>query len=172
MPARPTRSIDLLGPRGAVGLALAADLQAVGDVVDHPAVRQQPEVLEHHGELAPAQLPQPLVVGRAHVLALEEDLARGRLDQPRQAADQRGLARTGQAHDDEDLAGRDVEGDVADGGGASGPVLQLGAGEPASSRTPATRSACGPNTFHSPRTSRTAGRRSSGPAVAARHLGR
>ena len=43
----------------------AADLQAVGHVVDDPAVRQQAEVLEDHGELVPAQLAQPLLVGLA-----------------------------------------------------------------------------------------------------------
>ena len=41
--------------------------------------------------------------------AVEEDLAGGRLDQPRQAAHQRRLAGAGEAHDDEDLAGADVE---------------------------------------------------------------
>ena len=82
----------------------AADLQAVGDVVDDPPVRQQPEVLEDHRELAAAQLPQPLLVRRADVLALEDHTARGRLDQPGQAAHQRRLAGAGQAHHDEHLA--------------------------------------------------------------------
>ena len=49
------------------------------------------------------------------VAAVEQDLARRRLDQPRHAADQRRLARARQAHDDEDLALVDRERDVADG---------------------------------------------------------
>ena len=53
----------LLGPVAALGLALAADLEPVGDVVDHLAVRQQAEVLEHHGDVVAAQLAQLVLVG-------------------------------------------------------------------------------------------------------------
>ena len=48
-------------------------------------------------------------LGLADVLAVEEDLAGGRLDEPGHAADERRLAAARQAHDDEDLAGPDVE---------------------------------------------------------------
>jgi hypothetical protein len=102
------------------------DFQPVGDVVHHPAVRQQPEVLEHHADPVPAQLPE---LGGGHlpyVLATDGDLARRRLDEPREAADQCRLAAARQAHDDEDLARPDFERDVPDGGGASGLRPELG----------------------------------------------
>ena len=122
---------DLHGPLGALGLAHAAYLQAVRDVVDDPAVRQQPEVLEDHGELAAPQLAQPFGVRAADVLALEVDFARGGFDQPGETSHQRGLAGAGQAHDDEDLAGRHVEVHIPYGGGASRAVHELAAREPA-----------------------------------------
>ena len=52
-------------------------------------------------------------VALTDVLAVEQDLAGGRLDEPGHAADERRLAAAGQAHDDEDLARPDVERDVA-----------------------------------------------------------
>jgi hypothetical protein len=48
------------------------------------------------------------VAGLQQVLAVEQDLAAGRFDQPRQAAHQRRLAGSRQPHDDEDLALADV----------------------------------------------------------------
>ena len=54
----PDQVEHLLGPAQPVGPAGAADLEAVRDVVDHPAVRQQAEVLEDHGEPVAAQLAQ------------------------------------------------------------------------------------------------------------------
>src|SRR5690606_18252216 len=117
---------DLGGLLAAFGLAHALDLQAVGDVVEDGAVRQQAEVLEHHGGAVPAQFAQPGLVHGEHVLAVDGDGARGRLDEPGQAAHQGGLAGTGQAHDDEDLALADVETHVAHGGGAAGAGAQLG----------------------------------------------
>ena len=70
-------------------------------------------MLEDHAEPAPAQLAQPLLVGLADVVAVEEDLAGGRLDQAGDAAHERRLAAARQAHDHEDLARPDVERDVA-----------------------------------------------------------
>ena len=61
---------DLPGPAQPLGPAGAGHLQPVRDVLEHPAVRQQPEVLEDHREAVPAQLAQPLGVGLQHVLAL------------------------------------------------------------------------------------------------------
>lgn len=122
---------DLQGPLAAFGPAHAADLQAEGHVVDDPAVRQQPEVLEDHGELAAPQVAQPSGVGFADVLALEDDLTGGGFDQPGQTSHQRGLARAGQAHDDEHLALADVEVHIAYGGGAAGTVHEFAAGEAA-----------------------------------------
>ena len=74
----------LLGPVAAFGLALTAHFEAEADVVDDLAVRQQPEVLEHHRDLVPAGLEQRLVVHRRDVLAVQRHRAGGGLDQPRQ----------------------------------------------------------------------------------------
>ena len=63
------------------------------------------------------------------VLALEHDLARGRLDQPGQAAHQGRLARPGQAHHHEHLAGRDVEVDAPNRDRAAGALQQLAPGQ-------------------------------------------
>ena len=103
------------------------------DVVDHPPVRQQAEVLEDHRDLVAADAPAaPRVDIAATSLAVESDPARGRLDEPGQAAHQRRLAGAGQAHDDEDLARRDVERDVLDRGDAAGPLQHFGRGRSAS----------------------------------------
>ena len=112
-----------------------ADLEPEGDVVDDAPVRQQPEVLEDHREATPAQLAEPLLVRGTDVLAVEEDLAQGRLDQPGEAADERRLAAARQAHDDEDLARADVERDVADGDRGRGPEPELGIRELEQGRT-------------------------------------
>ena len=52
--------------------------------------------------------------GRGDVDAVDRHRARGRLDQPGEAAHERRLAAAGQTHHHEHLAGRDVEVDVAD----------------------------------------------------------
>ncbi len=89
-------------------------LQAERDVLDHRAVGEQAEVLEDHRDAVAAQLAQRGRIGGHHVVAEDADLARRRLDQPDQRADERRLARAREAHDDEHLAGPDVERDVAD----------------------------------------------------------
>ena len=106
--ARRGRIISRARLRGAA-CGFAADLEAERDVVDDPPVWQQAEVLEDHAEPVPSQLAQPSLVHLDDVVAVEQDLARGRLDEPGQAADERGLAAARQAHDDEDLAGPDIE---------------------------------------------------------------
>ena len=92
-------------------------------------MRQQPEVLEDHREAVAPQLAHLLGVLREDVLAVEEDLAEGRLDQPRQAPDEGRLAAAGQAHDDEHLALANVEAHVADGGGRAGLAAEIGVRE-------------------------------------------
>ena len=74
------------------------------------------------------------------VLAVEQDRTGRRLDEPRQAAHERRLAAARQAHDDEDLAGPDVERDVADRDGRAGLLAQLGARQVGSSGVPTIRS--------------------------------
>ena len=60
---QPDQLGDLARPGVAAPSCDAADLQAVGDVVEDPAVRQQAEVLEDHRHLAPAQVAQLLLAG-------------------------------------------------------------------------------------------------------------
>ena len=69
------------------------------------------------------------LVGRGDVELADAHRAGRRLDQAGQAADQRRLAAAGQPHDDEDLARRDVEVDLAHGDDVAGPGLQLAAGQ-------------------------------------------
>ncbi len=73
---QPDQVDHLLGPGPALRLVLAAHLQAVGDVVDHLAVRQQTEVLEHHRHVVPAQLAQLDVVGAGDLLTVHHAHAR------------------------------------------------------------------------------------------------
>ena len=118
--------VDVLGRLGVpFSLAQAPDLQPVRDVVDHCAVREQPEVLEDHRHVMPAQLTQPCRRHRAYVLAVDDDLTGGRLDQAGQTPHQRRLAGARQAHHDEDLALVHVKGHVLDRCDAAGPLLQL-----------------------------------------------
>ena len=98
----------------AIRLLLARDFEAVSNVVDDRAVRQQRERLEHHRHFFAAHGAQ---FGRAHrrdVAAFENHLSGGRLDQAVEQTHERRFARTGQAHDDEDLARVDGEAHVVD----------------------------------------------------------
>ncbi len=116
---------------------------------------QQAEVLEDHREPPPAQLAQAL--GRSalrDVLAVEQDLAGGRLDEPGHAPDQRGLAAAGQAHHDEDLAGPDVEADVAEGDRRAVSSRRSSSRDRSASGVPMTLCSAGPKTFHRFRTLR------------------
>ena len=53
----PDDAEDLAGLRETLRLRYALDLETEGDVVDHPAVREQAEVLEDHRDGVTAQLP-------------------------------------------------------------------------------------------------------------------
>ena len=77
-------------------------------------------MLEHHADLAAADLAQTIVVERDDVLAVDQHLTRRRVVQPVDHAHERRLARARQSHHDEDLALGDVEGDVAHRGHAPG----------------------------------------------------
>ena len=103
----------------------ALDLQPVGDVVDDPAMGQQAEVLEHHGHLVPPEVDQLALAHRGHVGAVDHDLPRGRLHQPRDAAHQRRLAAAREAHDHEGLALPHLEGHVLDRDDVAGALLHL-----------------------------------------------
>jgi hypothetical protein len=95
-----------------VVLADLADFQRHRHVVQHRAVRQQREVLEHHADLAVAERLQLLRAERHHVGALDHDLAGGGLQQPVEVAHQGGLAAARQAHDAEDLTAVHTEADI------------------------------------------------------------
>ena len=100
----PDDAEQLSSPLMTGGLVDPLHLEPVGDVVDHRPVREEAEVLEHHRDLRAADLAQLLRVGAEDVLAADGDRARGRLDQPRDAADERRLAAPREAHDHEHLA--------------------------------------------------------------------
>ena len=120
--------LDDLGRLGpALLLAHAAHLEAIGDVVDHLAVRQEAEVLEDHRGVGAPQVAELALAGLDDVVAVHHDLAGGRLDEPGQQPDQRGLPGAGEAHHDEDLAGRYVERHVLDADHAAGLLLEVGA---------------------------------------------
>ncbi|MNK27808.1 hypothetical protein D3C87_461710 [compost metagenome] len=97
----------------ALGLAHALNGQAVRGVVQHRAVREQPEALEHHAHLLLAEDFQVALVQADHVHAIHQDVARAGFDQAVEVADQRGFAGTRQAHDDVDAALFDGQADVA-----------------------------------------------------------
>ncbi len=75
-------------------------------------MRKQGEFLEHHGHGVLAQRGQPGIAIGQHVFAVDDDLARRRVDQAVEVPDQRGLAGPRQAHDDGDLALVHVDVDV------------------------------------------------------------
>ncbi len=92
----------------------------------HAAMREQPEVLEHHRHLRATHLAQLLRGHREQVLTVETHLTCGRLDQSRQTANERRLAAAGQSHHHERLAPGDVEAHVAHADGATGGGQHLG----------------------------------------------
>jgi len=115
----------ILGAVAPPTLVLAAHLETEGDVVDHLAVGQQPEVLEDHRDLAAPGVEQRLVTHRGDVLAVQLHSAGRRLDEPGEEAHECGLAGARETHHHEDLAGSDVEADVADADHVPGLLLQL-----------------------------------------------
>lgn len=122
----PAQGQGLGGPAVALGAGHPLYLQPVAGVLQNVAVREESEVLEDHGYLRGPDAAQLARAERGEVLAAEEDASRGGLEQAVQHAQQGGLAGTRQPHDDEDLAGLDVEGDVDDRGRRS-VGAQLGA---------------------------------------------
>ena len=73
----------------------AADLQRKGHVVQHIAVRQQAEILEHHAHFVASDFNQ--LVGRSsqQVASIHQHFAGSRVIQAGDGADQGGLARSG-----------------------------------------------------------------------------
>lgn len=93
----------------ALGATDALDLERERGVVDHRAVRQQGEVLEHHAHPAATELAQLLRADGRQVVVAEQDPAGRRPPQTVEHADERRLPRARQAHDDERLTARDLE---------------------------------------------------------------
>ena len=96
------------------------DLLAAG----HDRIERGHRLLEDHRHARAAQFAQPRLAGGEHVLALEQDLALGRLQRlGQQAHDGEGdhrLARARFAHQADDLAGIDGEAHLFDGMDAVG----------------------------------------------------
>jgi hypothetical protein len=95
----------------------AGQFEAEGRVVDHGAVRQQRERLEHHRHAVAPQALQLLRFQAPEVAAVDEDFASRRRDQAVQQAQQRGFAAAGQPHQDADAAVRHVQRDAVEGSG-------------------------------------------------------
>ena len=112
---------QLLGALVGLFLGHARELQGEADVGEGVALHEQVEALEYHADLA-SRGAQLLVGERGHVRAVDCDGAAGGPLEQVHAADQRALARAGEADDAEDLARLDVEGDVLESvdGGAAG----------------------------------------------------
>jgi len=121
---------DLRLARRGVELGVRAqhfvDLLAAG----HDGIERRHRLLEDHRHARAAQLAQPVLAGRQDVLALQENLARGRLqclgEQAHHREGDHRLARTGFAHETDDLAGIDGEAHLFDG---MHPVAALGQGD-------------------------------------------
>ena len=118
---------DLTRSRVTIMLRNALHLEPEGDIVDHRAVSEQPEVLEHHRRGVAPHLKQLAAVRGCNVASVDLDATGGRLDQPDQRPHECRFPGARQAHDDEHLTGVHLERDVADGGDATGLLAQLGA---------------------------------------------
>jgi hypothetical protein len=81
------------------------------EVLHHRQALHQVELLEHHADVA-ARAPQFGAIQLHEILAVEDDLTEGRLDQPVDAADERALAGSRRTDDRRDAARGDLEIDV------------------------------------------------------------
>ena len=112
----PNKLDDLEGP-GVPGLPVdALHLERKRHVLRHRAVGEEGKVLEHHAHLVATELDHLRLGGDEEVLAVELDLARRGIDEPRHATHQGGLARATEAHEHDDLALVDLERGITDGG--------------------------------------------------------
>ena len=105
---------DLLGLGQALDLADALQLERVGDVRGDGAVRQQGEVLEDHRDAVATDLAELRRRNARDGITVHRDGSGGDIVQPVEHADDGGLARSGQPHDDEDLTAVDGEAGVDD----------------------------------------------------------
>ena len=111
--SRPTSDEQLLGPL-LLALARPAEQPRDGDdVLADRLVREQPDLLDDVAD-APPQLDD---VALGDVLAVDEDLAARRLDEPVDHLQARRLAAAGRPDEDADLAGGHGQAEVVDGAG-------------------------------------------------------
>src|SRR6478672_4325926 len=112
--ARESDELERLGHGLAdAGAAAAEDLQGVGDVLKDRLVGQQAEVLEDAADLA-AQGRDLALRQAVEVATGDEDAAPRDVLLLHDELHHRGLARTGRAHDEGELAPRDLEIDVVE----------------------------------------------------------
>ena len=105
-------ALDQLGHAGGdAGGFDAGDFQRQGDVFRDRARGEQVEMLEYHPDLAPDGA-QAGVRGRADIMAVDDDLARGGAFQPVHHAQQRRFACAGTADNAGDRALRHVQPDI------------------------------------------------------------
>lgn len=93
----------------ALGTRYALHFQAVPGVLQHAAVGEQREVLEHHADLGGPDVSQLGGAQGGQVLAVEEHASGRGLQKSVEHAQQRGLSGPGQTHHDEDLSRFDGE---------------------------------------------------------------
>ena len=124
---QPHQFEDFLRAGQALLFGHALHLQPVGHVVDDAAVAEEAEALEDHAHGVAAQLTQLALAQPGHIRAVDDNGAARRLDEPRQAADERGFSRTGEPHDHEDFAVVDLERDIAHGEDVAGPLQHFSA---------------------------------------------
>ena len=100
------------------------EFQRKRDVLRGGEAGQQVEVLEDVADAAAAQCGQGAPAGASECRAVDEDLALGRAVQATGQVEQGRLARPGRAHDGDQLAGPDGQGDAGQGvdGGVAGAV--------------------------------------------------
>jgi hypothetical protein len=99
---------DLARAAEALGAGLAGEFEAEGDVLDHAAPGQERELLEHHRHRAAAQRAQiagaQLATSVTPRRRAHQHPAARHLVEAVDRAQQRGLARAGEAHQHRDLA--------------------------------------------------------------------
>src|SRR5919201_1098530 len=103
----------------------ALDLEPECDVVEHRAVRQQPEMLEDHPDLLAAYLAELLDWHAGQGGAVHVDVPRGRLDQPVDAAQQGGLPAPREPDDDKNFTPLHLKAGVEDADRRAGFLLEL-----------------------------------------------
>ena len=127
---RPSTQTDqlqrFLGAATPLGVVDPLHLQPVGDVLTHRAVGEQSEVLEDHGDALLTYPSQALPVESRDVGSIERYPSGGRLHQAIDHANDRRLARSGQAHDHEEFSGVDFEIDSGNGDDVAGVFLDFG----------------------------------------------